>query len=294
VTCAFGSRDDHDYNIDQFSNMFKGCQYNDENNGPLVNGTVRGDNIAYYDKDCKWGILMGYYIGVLVVGCASLSVIKFLKHYPRANAFGYANFAALCGAQQNMFLKVSVELLSTTLDPEGDGNQFKYSKTYLFIATVVALAICQIVALNAGLSRHEAVSYIPLYQAMLVIWGSTAGGIYFDEFRDLDTFRALMFALGITFIAAGLGALTLLVQKDATTVKEGEEDAYWSDAEAGTPKSSFKRSLSQGDLGGVDAAMSSSHSKNNVNVELNSASEVAGVDVDFASDSEATAVEGRL
>lgn len=268
LTSAFGSREDKDYTSDQFSHMFQGCQYEDSNLGPLtttVNGTTRGDNIAYYNDDCPWGIMFGYYVGILGVFVFSTVVIKCFKNLPRLNAFGYANFAAICGGQQNMFLKVSVELLSTTFS--GDGNQFKYGRTYIFVIMVGILAFAQITMLNAGLSRHEAISYIPVYQAMLVVWGSTAGGVYFYEFAKFDALAGSMFALGILFIAGGLFALTVLVVKAPTVVKEGEEDAYWSESED---------------------AISPSHSKprsgSSVNMEINATAVVGAVPLESASE----------
>jgi len=220
ATCAFGPREGQDYNHSQLENMWKGCQFNDDNKGPKPDG----NDIAYYANDCQFYVIAVYFSGVLVIWSVSAYGIWFMEHWPRLNALSYASLASNIGSQQQLFLKCAVELLYATFD---GNNQTSFAQFYIYWILVICMCVCQILFLNKGLSRHNAVSYVPLYQSMLVVYSTTAGGIFFDEFGKFDVLQAIMFAVGITLVSIGLLMFTMQNNKDCEEAdgdKECEDD----------------------------------------------------------------------
>jgi len=149
--------------------------------------------------------MIGYFICVVVLGSIFMFLIRCAADYRGVNAFAFASLAALTGGQQNVFLKCVVEILSTTF--HGD-NQLTFARTYLFIAILVLLAVTQITVLNLGLSRHDQLGYVPVYQASLCIYASAAGGVYFNEFRSFTEYGWSLYLFGLILVASGLLMMT--------------------------------------------------------------------------------------
>jgi len=142
-----------------------------------------------------------YYALIFLVVAASVVVINLCKHIKGLHAFAYGNIAGCLGGQQNLLLKGTAELLFRTFS--GD-NQFNKFATYPIVIGFPVLAIAQMVVLNMGLAQHDAVSYIPTYQAAFAMYGAIAGGIYFQEWYDMGLFKACMFILGLGMVLFGL------------------------------------------------------------------------------------------
>jgi len=171
-TSLFGSRDSVDYTADELFDLFEKTSM---------------------------------YIYMSVIACI-MGFSVFLMYQKdripvRLHAFAYANFAGCCGGQQNAFLKGSMELLKETID---GNNQYDKYQTYIMLVCTVGLAIGQLVILNYGMAQHDAVIYIPMYQASISAYGAIAGGVYFREFWGFDLLQASMFSLGIFLICMGL------------------------------------------------------------------------------------------
>jgi len=196
-TSAFGPREAADYNNQQLENMWQGCQFNHNNKGPLPHG----ENIAWYNNDCEYWVIMGYFGCILVLWAVNGYGIKYCQHMPRVHAISYASLAGSFGSTQQLCLKCAVELLYATLD--GD-SQTQYTQFYVYWLGLAVFCFGQLVFLNWGLAHHDSVSYIPLYQALLVVYSTIAGGIFFDEFGKFDVLAAVMFAVGLCLVSAGL------------------------------------------------------------------------------------------
>jgi len=72
------------------------------------------------------------------------------------------------------------------------------------VIACICCAILQISFLNRGLATYDQITYVPIYQAMITIWGVVAGGIYFDEFKNFTVLQFFMFFTGLTCIAGGI------------------------------------------------------------------------------------------
>lgn len=62
--------------------------------------------------------------------------------------------------------------------------------------------------MNRALQRFDAVFIIPVLQVIWILFSIISGGLYFQEFNDLDLFNGMMFILGVLFIVIGVYFLT--------------------------------------------------------------------------------------
>lgn len=60
----------------------------------------------------------------------------------------------------------------------------------------------------AGLERFDAIFYLSIYNAMLIVFNIVCGGIYFDEFKHTSWRQFLLFCLGTVIVIAGVLVLT--------------------------------------------------------------------------------------
>jgi len=149
-----------------------------------------------------------YYIAICFVGAVFAVLIYCYQrchHVKRLHAFGYGMLAACLGGQQNMFLKCGFLMIKQIFAGHHEWTHVFFWETLGF---VLVLAFAQISILNMGLAQHDAVSYIPIYQAALVVFGVLAGGVFFSEFKNLVHTQLVGFCVGIGLIVLGLLALT--------------------------------------------------------------------------------------
>lgn len=151
--------------------------------------------------------LVHAYIVIIICDLAASAFVIFkMRDLEMARAFAFANFAGCAGGTQNMFLKCSMELLDTSIN---GNNQFDKALTWLVWVAVIGLAVVQIASLNMGMAAYQAISYIPMYQAAISIYGAIAGGVYFQEFYTFTALAATMFTIGVMLIGAGIYGMGL-------------------------------------------------------------------------------------
>jgi len=154
--------------------------------------------------------------------CALLCI-----HFPKKTsknlqllALGYA--PAIFGSLQIMFFKVVGELNKNTFDGvpvqiEKDVNGTKEIETslffqneflswriYVFVVFVVILAVMQFTYMNRGLSEHDAIKYLPVYNTFLLMSSVVIGSIFFNE---IETFHPIAFPLGCVCLILGIRQL---------------------------------------------------------------------------------------
>lgn len=164
------------------------------------------------------------YVYYAVIGLdlvASTVVTQTCSHIPGLHAFAFANIAGCLGGQQNLFLKGLAELLFKTF---GGDSQFHEFATYVFFIGFPLLATSQMIILNIGLAQHDAVSYIPMYQAAFAMYGAVAGGVYFQEWYEMTLFKAVMFMLGLGCVLIGLVLIGRVDHSHKTSLKSSSED----------------------------------------------------------------------
>ena len=80
---------------------------------------------------------------------------------------------------------------------------------YLYV-TIILLASCGaawLYRLNLALASYDPLFIIPLLQSQYIVCAVLSGGIYFQEFTQLDTKRAALFVLGILTLLSGLSLM---------------------------------------------------------------------------------------
>ncbi|KAL1496361.1 hypothetical protein AB1Y20_016317 [Prymnesium parvum] len=138
--------------------------------------------------------------------------------------------AAVCGAESQLFLKV----VSVGMREVFTGNAPAAAQPAFFIS-LIGLALTaplQLYLLNATLSSSPVSYAVPLYQALLIMLTTAAGGIFFHEFAHIPVGNAVAFALGSAVAMAGLFVLSLKVpqlRENSPSSSPSEEFVVFSD-----------------------------------------------------------------
>merc|ERR550537_808302 len=79
---------------------------------------------------------------------------------------------------------------------------------------MVVLAVTNLHFLNMALSVGDAVYVVPMYEAMAIFGQTLLGGIFFQEFQELDTYAHINFWFCLSIILLGV---VLLARKGPET-----------------------------------------------------------------------------
>ena len=103
--------------------------------------------------------------------------------------------------------------------------------------------------LNMGLAKFDALTNVPVFQCLWMLFGVISGGVFFREFSAFDPLQSFMFPLGVSFCLAGVFVLssrpTAMDEKDAAG-----EDNNDSDSDSDTSSESLSSSLLTGGSSG--------------------------------------------
>ena len=117
----------------------------------------------------------------------------------------YAGFAGSIGGQSLLFAKSTVELIK---DAMGGQGVFKELETYVIMGMMVFCLYNQIMFLNGGLKRFDALYVVPVYQAYWIISGTLGGLVYFKEFDTMSNTAFAAFVIGVSVTIGGVLLLT--------------------------------------------------------------------------------------
>lgn len=151
-------------------------------------------------------------------------------------AYLLALLVALSGAQQMVFTKTVSELIAASIN--GD-MQFTYFLTYVLIVLAIWMAVFQIGYLNKGLELFDAVYFLPLYNAALIVLCIVVGGIYFDEVAHVSWWQILLFVAGVMIC---LGGVLLLKKRPAAIDGNTKQEALITDDELSVPSQIYSDS----------------------------------------------------
>ena len=90
-------------------------------------------------------------------------------------------------------------------------NEFLNPILYLYVFLVITLAVAQLSYLNRGLSKYNAIKFLPIYNTLLLMVGVTCGAIYFQEY---DAFHPVWFPIGCLLEMSGIFALAWKMDDD--------------------------------------------------------------------------------
>jgi len=117
----------------------------------------------------------------------------------------YGGIAGTLGGQSVLLAKSTVELVKTEIwggkEHSDDYDAFQQYQTYLIIVGMVTCLICQIITLNGGLQRFDALLMVPVYQSFWILSSVLGGILYFEEYHSMTWLQLSMFTIG--------GAITL-------------------------------------------------------------------------------------
>ena len=132
----------------------------------------------------------------------------------------YASIGGIMGALTILFAKSSVELVTLSIIGE---NQFVYPATYFIILSLLVFAVGQVVYINAGLARYDAMLQVPVYYVVYTIMSVVAGGVYFDEFKQFSTMQYGLFYLGISLTFIGVAILATRLKKSNMSTRNDDK-----------------------------------------------------------------------
>ena len=101
-------------------------------------------------------------------------------------------------------------------------DSLAYGFFYLFLLGLPASLVLQLRTLNAGLQHFEAVEFVPMYQAALVVVGVAWGWVFYQENKDLEASQVGLFALGCAVSVMGIVVLGFKPVKGKGGGGEGE------------------------------------------------------------------------
>ena len=114
--------------------------------------------------------------------------------------------ASVCGALSQLFMKV-VSLAIHDATSVGAGAVLKEPAVFVALAGLVTCAPLQLYLLNSTLASSPVSYAVPVYQALLVMLTTAAGGIFFLEFEKTSVTGDLAYGFGGAAAIVGLMVL---------------------------------------------------------------------------------------
>lgn len=159
------------------------------------------------------GMLVFLFVSINMATNPAYKDYKISKTVRPILAYILSLFTGLLGSFQWVTTKCASELISVTTSGE---NQFVYGLTYVFIILAIFLAIGQVLHINKGLSLFDATYFVPLYNAVFIIFCIITGGIFFKEVDSATATQIGLFSLGVMISLSGV----LLLRKRPSTIDE--------------------------------------------------------------------------
>ena len=151
----------------------------------------------------------------------------------------YTYLSSFISSIAYIFLKCFVQIISNNIK-----QAIKQALTYLVLSIFIILLICVEYFRQKALKLFNNLYVIPLFQCQLIIYGTTLGGLFFDEIQSLSDWHRLIFFIGIFCIIIGVTILTsssILIKK----YKKGESISIENDLKSTINWFSSKKSISK-------------------------------------------------
>lgn len=142
----------------------------------------------------------------LLVACGLAGRAATTRQRPRCSVFQLTLAAAMCAWFAVLSAKCLSGLHFTTWHHELD--QLGHWQAWAVVAVFVILAISNLHLLNLALAAGDAVTVMPMYEALSLLGQIVLGGIFFQEFRSLDTWGHLQFWPGVCCVLSGVVLVT--------------------------------------------------------------------------------------
>jgi hypothetical protein len=144
--------------------------------GPPGSEVCSIDEIVGLFTKVPFLVFQGVVMALLVF---SLSLMWSKAHCINSFRFMLFSFVAgMLGGQQNLFLKGIGVLVGFAFAGE---NTFAEWPVWVFLLAMVTLAVLQLVILNMGLAKFEALQFIPAFTVLYILMGTMVGLIFYEE-----------------------------------------------------------------------------------------------------------------
>ena len=134
------------------------------------------------------------------------------------HALLYCVLAGASGAQSDLFGKMVVELVSSTIQGE---QQLLSPYPYLYLVAMLVLTGLQVNFLSHGLVLSDALYCLPLYECVEILTSTVGAALLFGELDDSTVVQRLAFVVGLLSLLAGVAVMTL---RSANAVNDGTGD----------------------------------------------------------------------
>lgn len=137
---------------------------------------------------------------------------------PQFYPFVHAAFGGMAGANSIMFAKAVLIFGKNMITGPDRGLSAAYLAAFL-----VPCGLClflQIKYLNVALQIYrDSLFVLPCYQSFWIVFGIAAGLIFYQEYKQLDSWHVLLFTLGVAISLGGVVVLSLrsAASKDGKT-----------------------------------------------------------------------------
>jgi drug/metabolite transporter (DMT)-like permease len=128
--------------------------------------------------------------------------------------------ASVCGTYSQLFMKV-VSIAAARATHVGPAA-FAHPAVFVAITWLLVTTPMQFVLLNVALACAPISFAVPIYQALLVMLTTTAGGLFFHEFARTSAASNMGYALGFTTTL--LGVVAMSAATEATTKPDPKDD----------------------------------------------------------------------
>eukprot|EP00921_Rhytidocystis_pertsovi_P009795 GHVQ01015742.1.p1 GENE.GHVQ01015742.1~~GHVQ01015742.1.p1 ORF type:complete len:448 (+),score=37.10 GHVQ01015742.1:1475-2818(+) len=116
--------------------------------------------------------------------------------------FSTAAVSGICGGMTNVFAKAFVLILGS-IAFEGSRRVLTDPSTYIVLILTIIFALTQFLFLNKALQRFEAITVVPIINALLITSGALGGYFLFKEIPS----RYDLYIIGIVSVTAGVAFL---------------------------------------------------------------------------------------
>lgn len=139
--------------------------------------------------------------------CASWLTALFLgrqveRPSPKLIVFKYCFYSAIGGWHAVLMSKAISGLLLTSWHNQDE--QYKCLEFWICPILFIGFSGWNLHFLNMALAQGEAVSVIPLYEALSLVGQVILGGVFFGEFHELDVARMVRFCVGVCCVLCGI------------------------------------------------------------------------------------------
>jgi hypothetical protein len=117
----------------------------------------------------------------------------------------YGGIAGTFGGMSVLLAKSTVEIAKNAITY--GGTPFKHIESYVLVGGMLASLMMQIIFLNEGLRRFDALLMVPVYQSFWIISSVLGGIMYFQEYRMFSILQGVMFISGTCITMSGIGYL---------------------------------------------------------------------------------------